>query len=134
MSKKSARDMLFKLVFELGFHKPEESNMYENFLNENDLESENLEYVKRSYTKIVESYEELKDVIKNNTESFAIERIFKVDLAILIVAVYELMYEKETPVEVIANEAVELAKKYSTDKSYVFINGVISNIIKTVRK
>ena len=59
-----------------------------------------------------------------------LQRIFKVDLAILVVAIIELKYIKENPKEVIVNEAVNLAKKYSTDKSPKFINGVLADIIK----
>ena len=58
-------------------------------------------------------------------------RIFKVDLAILKVAVFEMLFSNEkTPSKVIINEAVELAKKYSTDKSYKFVNGVLASINK----
>ena len=133
MSRKVARETLFKLVFELGFHKPEDSVAFEEFLKENALDAENVEFVKRAFTKIVETYDELKNTIKENVEGYTVDRIFKVDLSILMVALYELMNE-ETPVQVVANEAVELAKKYSTDKSYVFINGVISKLIKTLGK
>ena len=58
------------------------------------------------------------------------DRLYKVDLAILVLAIIELKYVKENPKEVIINEAVELAKKYSTEKSPKFINGILADIVK----
>jgi N utilization substance protein B len=73
-------------------------------------------------------YEEITDIISKATEGYVIKRIYKVDLAILVDAIYEIKYLNE-PVPVIINEAVELAKKYSNEKSPSFINGVLSKIV-----
>ena len=77
-----------------------------------------------------ENYESILDVIKENTEGYDLERVYKVDLAILVLAVFELIYDKSTPQNVVINEAVELSKKYSTEKSYSFINGVLAKVVK----
>ena len=63
-------------------------------------------------------------------KGYTIDRLYKVDLAIIILAVIEVKYVKETPKEVVINEAVELAKKFSTEKSPKFINGVLADILK----
>ena len=76
-----------------------------------------------------EHYDELISIVKENTIGYELERIYKVDLAILVLAVFEIKYS-ETPRNIVINEAVELAKKYSTDKSYSFINGVLAKVIK----
>ena len=60
----------------------------------------------------------------------SIERLYKIDLAIIILAVIEVNYVKETPKQVVINEAVELAKKFSTDKSPKFINGILADILE----
>ena len=73
--------------------------------------------------------EELNKVISSHLKGYTLERIFKIDLAILKLAIYEIEYMKEKPAVVI-NEAVELSKRYSTDNSYKFINGVLANIVK----
>jgi len=67
--------------------------------------------------------------IKNSAPEFPIEKINKVDLAILRLAVYELMIEKKEPAKVIIDEAVELAKEYSGETSPSFINGALGNIV-----
>ena len=76
------------------------------------------------------NYDNILDLIKTNTEGYELDRIYKVDLAILVLAIYELKFSTSTPSGVVINEAVEIAKKYSTDKSYSFINGVLAKVIK----
>lgn len=127
-----ARDAIFKLTFELCFHKPEDSCYYEELLKENNFDSENLEFIKEFYEGIVEHFDELNEIVGNNIVGYTLDRLFKVDLAILIVATYELKYYKKNNVQIVANEAVELAKKYSTDKSYSFINAVVASIAKNI--
>ena len=75
-------------------------------------------------------YQEINDLISGHLKGYTIERLYKIDLAILVLAVIELNYIKENPKQVIINEAVELAKKFSTDKSPKFINGVLADIVK----
>ena len=130
MSRKVARETLFKMVFELCFHKPEESQTYEEFLSDPQLEEQNFNFVKVMYEGVVNNYDELINTISQNIKGYTVERLFKVDLAILLIATYELRYYKQTPNNIIANEAVELAKKFSTEKSFSFINGVVANLIK----
>lgn len=134
MSRKVARDELFKLVFELCFVKPENTQTYEDFLQDNELDEENLIFINEIYLGVVDKFEELKDLISNNMTGYTLDRLFKVDYAILLIATYELYFHKKTPQNIIANEAVEFAKKYSTEKSYSFINAIISNLIKNLDK
>ena len=64
-------------------------------------------------------------------KDYTISRIYKVDLVILKLAVFELLFSTEkTPTKVVINEAVEMAKKYSTDNSFRFVNGVLASISK----
>ena len=73
---------------------------------------------------------ELLNIVAKYISGYTIDNIFKIDLAILVLAVSELLYYKDTPVKVVVNEAVELAKKYSTEKSASFVNGILAVIIK----
>ena len=130
MSRKVAREDCFKLVFEYQFLKLKNEITLEDFFNDNDLMEEDKEYVKRVYDGIIEHNAEILDIIQKHLSGYVISRVYKVDLAILTLAVYELLYDKQLPSAVIINEAVEIAKKYSTDKSYSFINGVLASIVK----
>ena len=129
MSRKIARDWAFKLVFELCFQESSEI-LYEEFLEENGLSDENVQFVKDIYSGVAEYKDELLQDVQKYIKGYTIDRLFKVDLAILLIAFYEIKYMKKSPVKVVANEAVELSKKYSTPKSYSFINGVIGSFAK----
>lgn len=127
MSRRNCRDCVFKLVYQYLFNN--ELNAAEA-LDSIDaaLEVEDQKYILKSYNGIMENYESLHDLIAKATTGYEINRIYKVDLAILLDAVYEIEYLKE-PVAVVVNEAVELAKKYSNEKSPSFVNGVLSKIV-----
>lgn len=128
MSRKLARDWLFKLTFELCFQEQSDV-LFDEFMSDENLDGENKEFVKNIYSGIIEEKQDILNEISKYLKGFTIERVFKVDLAILIIAFYEIMHgTSET--KVVANEAVELAKKYSTPKSYSFINGVIAGFLK----
>ena len=132
-----AREEVFKLVFGVEATESTSDELKQNFdiylqndeefiatLNENQLE-----FIKSSINGIVENYSNIKDTIKKNTKNWAYERIGTVERALLIVATYEFSF-KNTPIEVIANEIVELAKEYGNEKSYEFVNGILANIEK----
>jgi len=133
-----AREEVFKLVFGTEVTESTSDELKQNFdiylqndeefiatLNENQLE-----FIRDSINGIAKNYEDIKDIIKKNTKNWAYERIGIVERALLIVATYEILF-KNIPIEVIANEIVELAKEYGNEKSYEFVNGVLANIEKS---
>lgn len=95
------------------------------------LESSN--EVKDYAVAIAEKFKEHSDEVDQNIQKFAkgwdIERLVKMDKDILRIAIVELLYIKETPMKVVVDEALELAKKYSTDESSSFINGILAKVI-----
>ena len=132
-----AREEVFKLVFGTEVTESTSDELKQNFdiylqndeefiatLNENQLE-----FIRDSINGIAKNYEDIKDIIKKNTKNWAYERIGIVERALLIVATYEILF-KNIPIEVIANEIVELAKEYGNEKSYEFVNGILANIEK----
>ncbi|MGD9901427.1 MAG: transcription antitermination factor NusB [Spirochaetales bacterium] len=129
MSRKIARETTFKLIFEYGFLKLSNPLTLEDFLTKEKITEGDKEYINSTYNGVVEHYDEITDIIVNSLKNYSLERIYKTDLAILVLAVYELRFvQKEVP-SIIINEAVELSKKYSTDKSYSFVNGVLASIV-----
>ena len=103
MDRSGARELAFKLLYSLEIQKPEN---------------------KEQIDKLIE---------KNLKSDWKIERISKMDLSILRLAIYEINY-KELPYKVAINEAVELAKKYGEDTSKKFVNGVLASIVKEENK
>ncbi|MHB9926902.1 transcription antitermination factor NusB [Clostridium botulinum] len=94
-----------------------------------DLKDVDIDYVKRIIKGIEENKEEIDEKIKGNLKNWKIERLSKVDLSILRLCTYELKFEEDIPNRVSVNEAIELAKKYSGEKSTTFINGVLGKMI-----
>ncbi len=75
--------------------------------------------------------ESIRNTIKNYAPKFPLEKIAKVDLAILELAVYELTIEKKEPPKVVINEAVQLAHELGNDKSYSFVNAVLGKVFSS---
>lgn len=84
--------------------------------------------------KIIEKFGEIDEKIKRIAPEFPIEKINKVDLAILRLAVFELQFEKETPPKVVVDEAIELAKEFGGDASPGFVNGALGKFLKNSEK
>lgn len=123
MKRTSARELAFKTIYSKFFNSEE----VEDF---EDANKEGLEFTTKILKSFAENYAEIQDIISSHLKGYTIERLYKIDLAIITLAVIELNFIKENPKEVIINEAVELAKKYSTEKSPRFINGVLADIVK----
>ena len=88
-------------------------------------------YVEQIFKVYKEHNEEIDEIIKNNAIGWDINRLFKIDKDILRIAIAELVYIKDAPVKVIIDEALELAKKYSTDESPSFINGILAKVVES---
>ena len=128
MSRSYARECAFKLVFEYLFTKEKNQTALDDFLQEDKNKAE-VGYISEVYNGVVEKFDVLNEKLTEASHAFAIDRIFKVDLAILLVALYEMMFISSIPKNVSINEALELSKTYSTEKSGSFINGVLSNFV-----
>lgn len=122
MNRSDARELAFKTIYSKFF------NVENN--NEEEVDNVNSEFA----TKIINCFEEhrgvIEELISSHLKGYTLDRVYKIDLAIIMLAVVEIKFIKETPKEVVINEAVELAKKYSTEKSPRFVNGVLADIIK----
>ena len=121
-----ARENAFKLIFEGLFHDVDEELTLPN-LTELKKEDD-----KKFFEEITTSFnlhkEELKKEIEGHLKNYDYSRVFRIDLALVYLALTEIKY-CQTPKAVAINEVLELAKKYSTEKSSKFINGLISAII-----
>ena len=130
MSRKKSREYVFRMVFEKFFH-DDYDELFDVASEDIVLDDTDREFANGLIGGINDHYDEIIAAIKESIVGYEIERIFKVDLAILVLAVYELKFaEEKIDSQIIINEAVELCKKYSTDKSYSFVNGVLAKVIK----
>ena len=132
MNRSEMREQAFKIMYSLEIQKNE--NLEEQlglYIESTEIKGESaIEYIKDAVLGIEENKKEILDNIeKNLKKDWKIERISKIDLVILKLAIYEIKY-KEIPYKVVINEAVELAKKYGEDNSKNFVNGILASIVK----
>ena len=131
MKRTEARELAFKLIYSLEIQKNMEEEQIEIFFEENEItNNEEKEFIKTIFEGLINNKSEIEELIQSNLkERWTIDRISKIDLAILKVAIYELIYSK-VPYKVVIIEAVELAKKYGDDSSKSFVNGILASIVK----
>ena len=129
MQRTAMRELAFKLVYEMEVQKDE--NQIDIFLENNEITDEKvIEYLKDIQKGIIEHSEEIDNLIKNNLkETWSLNRISKINLSLIKIAIYEMIY-KNLPYKVAINEVVELAKKYADDSAPVFINGILASVVK----
>ena len=125
------REYAFELVFETEVQKEYNEELVELFLENNEVEEkEAKKYIRKMLEGIKENEEQIKAKIVENLKSdWTIERISKINVAILKVAIYEMLF-KEVPYKVAINEAIEIAKKYGDDNSPNFVNGILASVVK----
>lgn len=131
MNRSAIRELTFKLLYSNEIQKDMDEEQIDIFLNENNIESEEQKNsIKETFNGIKKYEQEIRDLISENLkENWTFNRISKIDVAILKLAIYELIYSK-IPYKVVINEAVEIAKKYGDDSAKSFINGVLASIVK----
>ena len=131
MSRTELREMAFKLVYSLEVHiNADLEQQIEIYIQENQIDNEkSIEYINDIIYGINNNKNDIIEIIKSSLDSkWTIERISKINLSILKLAIYEIKY-KEIPYKVEINEAVELAKKYGEDTSSKFINGALAKVV-----
>lgn len=126
-----AREDLFKLIFEFTFYNAPNDGTRELLLLDESLDDDDKEFVNSAYRGIMARIEELNEIISSHLSGYRLERVYRPDYVVLLVATYELL-EKTAPTAVVINEAVELGKKFGTGKSGGFINGVLAKISKDI--
>lgn len=146
MNRKLAREAVYLMIFSYLFTGELSSRVYRNLdvnaINVDDLslpfdatlngefDAKDLEYIDRVSLGIVEHEKELKGYIVKFSKGFVLDRVYKPDLAILMLAIYEMIYEDSIPLKVSISEAVTIVKKYSTTKSFSFVNGLLASVYK----
>ena len=130
MSRRELREHIFRLLFRAEFHSQEEmeeqGQLYALHLKE--PEGVDAEYILEKVRHILEKLEELDRRIDQVAVGWKTQRMGKVDLTIIRLALYEILYDDDIPTGVAINEAVELAKRYGADESPSFVNGVLAKL------
>ncbi len=132
MKRSEIRELAFKLIYSLEIQKTENiDEQIKIFLENNDIKNQSaIEYIKDCIYGINQNIEKINETIEDSlTSEWKIERISKINLSLLKLAIYEIKY-KNIPYKVEINEVVELAKIYGEESSSKFINGALAKIVK----
>lgn len=130
MKRSELREHIFKLLFGVEFREDadftEQTGTYVREIEGADEKEQ--EYIQTKVHRIADRIQEIDELINTHTKGWKTSRMNKVDLTILRLAVYEMKWDDAVPVGVAINEAVELAKKYSSDDGPAFVNGVLAKL------
>jgi len=141
MSRRELREQIFKYIFRIEFNDREEMPKQEQFFFETlkmeahekelrEIRDEDAAYISSKSNKILEKLDEIDEMINKQAKGWTTQRMGKVDLTILRLAVYEIIFDEDVPTGVAINEAVELAKKFGQEESSGFVNGVLAKFAK----
>ena len=131
MTRRELRENVFMMLFRIEFHAEEELPQQLVLFEEEmeDLNEKDSAYIKNKCSEIISKIAELDTALNEISTGWKTTRMAKVDLSILRLAMYEIKYEDDIDAKVSVNEAVELAKKYGTDNSASFVNGVLAKLL-----
>ncbi len=142
MTRSLIREHLFKLLFRVEFvgteDMPEQVRLYfEDDSPEedqggcgSDIPEEDAQYIRTKYERIREKLPKIDEMIDGSANGWSLARIGKVELTILRLAAYEMLYDEDIPVGVAIDEAVELSKKFGQESSGSFVNGILATLAK----
>ena len=132
MTRSEMREHVFKLIFRVPFHDKNELREQIDYYFDGltDDNEKDYEYIKNKALLVCELSDDIDEKINLVSEGWPVDRIGKAELAIMRLAVYEMLYDDDIPVNVAINEAVELAKSYgSDDNAASFVNGVLAKLV-----
>ncbi|MDH4222478.1 MAG: transcription antitermination factor NusB [candidate division Zixibacteria bacterium] len=132
--RRKARELVIKALYcwEIRGSKPEE--IYNDLLSKTELDPPSKLFSADLFKKTIQNQKEIDELIRENVQHWDFTRIAIVDKNILRMGICELIYMKDIPVKVSIDEAIELAKKYSSEDSGSFVNGVLDAIARKIEK
>lgn len=143
MNRSQIREQIFKLLFRVEFNKvddmPEQVELFmetpttykdEDEIKEITFSEQEEEYILNKYNDIMSNISEIDTIIDSNAKGWTKDRLGKVELTILRLAIYEIKFDDDIPVSVAIDQAVELSKRFGRDESYAFINGILASVAK----
>ncbi|MBT3181317.1 MAG: transcription antitermination factor NusB [Deltaproteobacteria bacterium] len=133
-SRRKARECILQMLYQYDLVGSSANDVIRNYWSSNNADDDIRIFSNEMLSGIVKDIESIDKRIADNSTNWKITRMAAVDKNILRLAVYELFFRDDIPVKVTINEAVEVAKKYGTKDSGSFVNGVLDNIAKGIKK
>ena len=135
MNRRELRESIFQLLFMTEFNPSEEMGEQKELYLDGieNLQEKDQAYIQDKFEKIRDKITEIDEILNQASKGWKTSRMGKVDLTILRLASYEVLFDEDVPAKVAVNEAVELAKKFGGDDSPSFINGVLGKVAAGVQ-
>lgn len=130
MGRRASRELAMKLLYQLEIQKDDREQQKIRFFEDNTLAEKDKVYINDVVDGVFGRQETIDNMIELNSKGWKMGRISKVDLSIMRLSIYEICFRNDIPLNVSINEAVELAKKYSSEEAGAFVNGILSKIHK----
>ena len=134
MSRRNARLSAYQLIFEYLFTRELDRKTYETMIGAEDVTDADVEYINKVVAGVNEHYDDLIELISKNSKNFRLDRIYKPDLAALLLATYEMKYMDDIPLEVSISEVIDIVKTFSTENSSKFVNGVLKGVFNSLKE
>jgi N utilization substance protein B len=132
-TRSEARTEAFKLIFQSAVNDEEPDFLINTMLEERPESMKNIDYIKTVFLGVLAKKEEIDGKISENLgKGWSIDRISRVSLAVLRLAVFEILYVEDVPEKVAINEAVEIEKRFDDPDNSAFVNGVLGGFIKSL--
>lgn len=130
MGRRASREAAMKLLYQLEIQKSDRNEQIETALEEDAFSDGDKNYIRNIIDGVYENTSAIDKIIENKAMGWKISRLSKIDLSILRIGIYEILYRDDIPFSVSVNEAVELAKKYSNEDAGAFVNGLLAKVSK----
>lgn len=129
MGRRASRKITMKLLYQLELQKEDRQEQIDLVLEQEDLSNKDKGYIKDVLEGVNSHLEEIDELIKAALKGWTLDRISKIELSILRLALYEMKYRDDIPAKVSFNEAIELTKEYAGEDKTAFINGLLGKYI-----
>jgi N utilization substance protein B len=128
--RRTMREFVFKVIYQYDFTKDSLDEIFKYTLENDKLDPLSVKEAWEFAKGIIENIDEIDSLIKSHLINWTFERLSSIDKNILRLGTYELLFKDDIPIEVTLNEAIEIAKKFGSEKSGKFVNGILDRIAK----
>ena len=129
MGRRASREIVMKLLYQLELQKEDRQEQIDLVLEQERLSSNDEKYIRDMIDGVYSNLDDIDSLIERGLKGWTLDRISKVELSVLRIALYEMKYRDDIPIKVSFNEAIELTKKYSGQDKASFVNGLLGRYI-----
>ena len=131
MGRRASREAAMKLLYQLEIQRNDKNEQIDMALEDDNLTDNDKKYIRSVIEGVNEKVILIDSIIEKKSLGWKISRLSKIDLSILRIGIYEILYREDIPYSVTVNEAVELAKKYSNEDAGAYVNGLLAKVSKS---